>query len=1367
MGESITITSGSNPCKVGDTLTIFVDHNDTGSGQLYVDGSSVDSQSKSGGGWTFHYTPSSPGTKLLQFHNYSGIVGAVGSISLVVNSAIATTTALTSDYSGVEVPPGATVTFTATVTPASGGTPTGTVTFKDGSTTLGTGALDGSGVATFSTSGLSAGNRAITAVYGGDSSRIGSTSSTLYQKQWTASEKITFSNTPTVGVACTVTVNHSNTGTTRLKVDGTQVDTDKSGNNSWSYTWTPSSSGNHTVTYNDWQGDSSYLTKVVNVVGSLTATTTTCSSDANPSASGASVTFSGTVSGSGGTPTGTVTIKDGAATLGTATLSGGAYSYSTSGLSVGSHSITAVYGGDGSFATSTSGAVTQVVKQATTTTLASGLEPSMTGDSVTFTATVTGSGGTPTGTVTFKNGGATLGTGTLSGGVGTLATNALAAGAHTITAEYAGDSTFAPSTSSGLTQHVEQAVTVTVYPSFNPSADGDAIAFSAVCFGANTEDTVTGTVTFKDGGATLGTVTLDAGVGLFEIDSLAVGSHTITARYNGDGSHAAANSVNTVTQHVYASRTALSTSSASVAAGDPVTFTALVVGNPLVGSPTGTVTFKANGVQVGSPATLTLGLATLTTNALTPGSYTITAHYDGDGNYGGFNLSDYFGQTVTPAKGDTTTALGTSVTPAALGAALTITATVTGDAYNGTPTGHVTFYEDTDALHTAALSGGSATFDGSGLAKGSHSLHAVYVPDTEANYHGSTSDTLTQVIKWATTTTLTTSPEPSNYGELCTYTATVDGGGHGTPTGVVNFNKDASLWNDPSLNGSGVASFQNGTIAAGAYSWVAAYQGDSDFMPSTSDARTTHIRASTSVMVSPDPVSAEYEQDITITVTLTTGATGTVDFKLNGEVIASGVAVVDSVAVHTITATLAAGSYTVRADYSGDSSHAPNYGTHSLTVNASTKAVSSVDIAFSSNPCPFGTDALPTVTVTGNETDGAPTGMVWIYERGEIQDTVLAEVTLSGGVGFFHKTNFALGDHDIICVYDGDAKYQSSQMAGYVTLHIIEPTATGLESNHASVPLGLPVTLTATVTPTLGLSEGGSGATPTGNVAFKRSGATLHTAAATAGVATFETTELESGDNPLTAHYLGDSTFYQSDSSTVHVTVTAPLTETEGIVTLVTLSASPNPVGVGSATRLTLTANRARATGTVTFSEGTEVLGTATMTAGVAHLDHTFALGSHTLTAHYDGDGLHAANDSNTLTVTVVNKTTPEPVFALSRVYGQTLALAVIINALDSYDVTGTVTFKAKPLHWHGGLGDVSTEAGHHDLGTVTVTRIHHASTEGEGIAVLTNSDLPVGMWEIEAQYSGDSHYLGSTAARFFVHIVEGAGAMYSAIAAG
>jgi len=91
------------------------------------------------------------------------------------------------------------------------------------------------------------------------------------------------------------------------------------------------------------------------------ATGTTVVSSLNPSTPGQSVTFTATVTSTAGVPTGTVTFKDGAATLGTATLSSGAASFATTSLSSGQHSITAVYGGSPNFTGSTSPVLTQTV----------------------------------------------------------------------------------------------------------------------------------------------------------------------------------------------------------------------------------------------------------------------------------------------------------------------------------------------------------------------------------------------------------------------------------------------------------------------------------------------------------------------------------------------------------------------------------------------------------------------------------------------------------------------------------------------------------------------------------------------------------------------------------------------------------------------------------------------------------------------------------------------------------------------------------------------------------------------------------------------------------------------------------------------
>jgi Bacterial Ig-like domain (group 3)/Autotransporter beta-domain/IPT/TIG domain len=87
-------------------------------------------------------------------------------------------------------------------------------------------------------------------------------------------------------------------------------------------------------------------------------------------------------------------------------------------------------------------------------TISSSRNPSSAGQAVTFTATVAGAGGTPTGTVAFLDNGSPIGTGTLASGIATFTTSILSVGSHTITASYGGDGAFKPGVSPGLTQTV-------------------------------------------------------------------------------------------------------------------------------------------------------------------------------------------------------------------------------------------------------------------------------------------------------------------------------------------------------------------------------------------------------------------------------------------------------------------------------------------------------------------------------------------------------------------------------------------------------------------------------------------------------------------------------------------------------------------------------------------------------------------------------------------------------------------------------------------------------------------------------------------------------------------------------------------------
>jgi hypothetical protein len=206
---------------------------------------------------------------------------------------------------------------------------------------------------------------------------------------------------------------------------------------------------------------------------------------------------------------------------------------------------------DGNSTTTLSESVKQL---ATTTALSSNASSAVTGQQITFTATISVSAETtgtrvPTGTVVFKDGATILGTATLSttGGVttATFTTGVLGLGAHSVTAIYGGDTYFTDSASAEVSETVTQAATsIVVSSNVNPSVFGGDVMFTAIVSvtlpGTTGAGAPTGTVTFKDGTTTLGTTAVSTSGGVtkatFSTRALGVGPHAITAVYSGDPS---------------------------------------------------------------------------------------------------------------------------------------------------------------------------------------------------------------------------------------------------------------------------------------------------------------------------------------------------------------------------------------------------------------------------------------------------------------------------------------------------------------------------------------------------------------------------------------------------------------------------------------------------------------------------------------------------------------------------------------------------------------------------------------------------------------------------------------------------------------
>ncbi len=186
------------------------------------------------------------------------------------------------------------------------------------------------------------------------------------------------------------------------------------------------------------------------------------------------------------------------------------------------------------------------------------------------------------------------------------------------------------------------ATTTKIKSSDNSSVYGESVTFTATITASSGKTKPSGTVTFSDGNAVLGTASASNGTATFTTSALTVGSHSITAVYAGIESVSASFSesasavlAETVAQAV--TTTTLSASSTRATSGQSVTFTAKVVPtSPGTGTPTGTVTFKDGSITLGA-ATLSPvtggAQATFATSTLPIGTDSITAVYAGSTDY--------------------------------------------------------------------------------------------------------------------------------------------------------------------------------------------------------------------------------------------------------------------------------------------------------------------------------------------------------------------------------------------------------------------------------------------------------------------------------------------------------------------------------------------------------------------------------------------------------------------------------------------------------------------------------------------------------------------------------------------------------------
>jgi hypothetical protein len=474
-------------------------------------------------------------------------------------------------------------------------------------------------------------------------------------------------------------------------------------------------------------------------------------------------------------------------------------------------------------------------QNSTTTALASSLNPSVYGQAVIFTATVTSSSGTPTGTVILYNGATSVGSGTLSNGSVSILVSGLVAGSHLMTASYQGYASFAASTSAPVSQTVTVATTTTsLTSSLNPAGTNQSVIFTATVTG-QFGGAATGSVAFSSGSQALGTASLNGSVASLTTSFSVAGTYSIKAKYNGDSNNSGSTS-STLSEVVKtATTTVLASSLNPSVVGQAVTFTATVsssAGTPPNGE---TLTFK-NGSAVLGTATLSGGMASLTTSSLPAGIFTITASYPGDSNFAASTSSGLRQVVNSTTKSATATTLVSSLNPSVYGQRVVFTATVTTSG-SVPPTGSVSFKWNGYTLGSATLNAsGVATLTRSNLNADSYPLTAVYVGD--ASNLGSTSAVVNQVVTQATSSaTLTSSPNPSTSGQAVTFTATIKSPTV-TPTGPVTFAVGKTVLGTAQLSG-GKAKFTTSTLAVGSTKVTATYYGNSNIAKSSASVTQT------------------------------------------------------------------------------------------------------------------------------------------------------------------------------------------------------------------------------------------------------------------------------------------------------------------------------------------------------------------------------------------------------------------------------------------------------------------------------------------------------------------------------------------------
>ncbi|SFH03275.1 YD repeat-containing protein, partial [Duganella sp. CF458] len=776
----------------------------------------------------------------------------------------------------------------------------------------------------------------------------------------------------------------------------------------------------------------------------------------------------------------------------------------------------------------------------------------------------------------------------------------------------------------------------------NTSAVGGASITDELTFKATFTDGFTSrqgaVVAFFNGDKLIGVAQTQnhGSTAILKVGHLPPGDYKLTAKFSSDGN---ARQVESPVMNFTVARAVTSTSLIVTQTlnkpKDTVTMLAKVAGPLTLG---GRMKFF-NGNQLIAEVDVKAGLAKLET-VLPEGVADLRAEYAGDAASQG-SVSTSVRREVIGNGAEVS--LAASTLTSEVGAPVILTARVAGHQ----PGGAVAFFAGNKLLGSAYLIGGVATLSVDQLSLGEQQLVAVYGGDT--NNAGATSATVTEtVVRSSKPLVLTTSRTEANAGTLLALRAAFGDAG---VTGKVKFmNGDTLLGSVDIVNGEAI--LEGVRLPAGSNALRAVYAGDDLHVASTSEVVMEEAAKVPTLVHFNTPGRVPYGSPFVLTARVDGDhPTGKVVFHSGAFSDAPyGVAdIIDGVATLVVTRPIdVQNRWAATAYYLGDAYNAPNASAASATDIIPASPV----VTMAASPASVRLDEPVVITASVPRTGTMyPEGTISFYDG----NTLLRTVNTSAASGVVQITlrNLGAGSHNLTAKFTkSHANYADSIMSAPVAVQVqavATTTLTMAAGSATAVAAEQPFTASVTI---------GGGSAPSGLVTFsvrdsKSVPATVRvvgTASVVNGVASLTLAASAfstlSGQASIIASYAGDASNKPAVNAVGTVLVTTPVAVQApgaGSATTVSLSSSNQSGPHGTMNELAAqlgTVDGVPATGTVTFFNGTELLGSVTLLDGVARFKtNALPVATNKLTAVYSGDANYAQSVSNLVTQTTVAAT--------------------------------------------------------------------------------------------------------------------------------